>query len=160
MFQTKPNFTLAIALAIACITIPDGLRTTALMSLALPANSSSQDAKIVNKADKSAECKAFTTIVDKASGARNTMDPAVALRYVDDLKQDLLALKVEDAQLKSLHERYLQFAVDMGGKLERVKRDQAQGDYAALMQAMPMLTATGNKGIDLEQELLQYCGKS
>jgi hypothetical protein len=99
-------------------------------------------------------------MTDKTAGAKNTMDPAVAWRYTNDLKQDLLTLKVEDTQLKSLRERYLQFAIDMGDKLAKVKRDQAQGDYSALLAAVPTLTATGNKGIDLEQELWQYCGKS
>ncbi len=88
------------------------------------------------------------------------MDLSVAWRYTNDLKQDLLTLKVEDSQLKSLQERYLQFTVDMGEKLQKAKREQAQGDYSALLAAMPTLTATGSRGIDLEQELWQYCGKT
>jgi len=110
--------------------------------------------------NKDSECKAFITITNKAAGAANTMDLAVILRYINELKQDLLVLKVEDNQLKSLQERYLQFSGDMGEQLTKVKRDQAQGDYAAFQSASASLTATGSRGIDLEQELQQYCGKS
>jgi hypothetical protein len=154
MFQ--PQFNLTIALVIACITTLYGMQT-----VAAPANPSiNQVAKAVDTVDKSVECTAFTTITDKAAGARNTMDLSVALRYINDLKQDLQALRVKDVRLKSLQERYLQFTVDMGGKLEKTKREQAQGNYGALLTAMPTLTATGNKGSDLERELLQYCRRS
>lgn len=157
----SPNFTLFIAIAIGAVLIPYRVNTE---SFAAPISSSTKPSKTtvntVNKVDKTVECKAFTTITDKASGAKNTMDLAVALRYTNDLKQDLLALKVEDSQLKSLQERYLLFAGDMGEKLARVKRDQAQGDYSALLVAMPTLKATGNRGFDLEQKLWQYCGKA
>ncbi len=115
--------------------------------------------KAMDKVDKASECKAFITITDKASGAANTMELSVVLRYINDLKQDLQTLKIEDSRLRSLQERYLQFAGDMGDKLARAKRDQSQGDYAAFQAATSSLTATGSRGIDLEQELQQYCRK-
>ncbi|TYQ28190.1 hypothetical protein [Pseudanabaena sp. UWO310] len=116
--------------------------------------------KSLDKGDKASECKLFTIITDKASGAMGTTDLSVALRYTSDLKQDLINLQLADSQLKSLQEKYLQFAKEMEGQLVRVKRDQSQGDYGAVQAAVPTLTATGNRGLELQQTLWQYCGKS
>ncbi|BBC26500.1 hypothetical protein [Pseudanabaena sp. ABRG5-3] len=157
----KINFTFLIALiaiALGYITTPCEILPKAFAS---PINPSMQiHEKGVEQTNKDSECKAFITITNKAAGAANTMDLAVILRYINELKQDLLVLKVEDSQLKSLQERYLQFSGDMGEQLTKAKRDQAQGDYAAFQAASANLTATGSRGIDLEQELQQYCGKS
>jgi hypothetical protein len=117
------------------------------------------DEKVIDKVSRDSECKAFITITNKAAGASNTMELSVILRYINDLKQDLMTLKVEDIQLKSLQERYLKFSEELGEKLTRAKRDQDQGDYAAFQAASANLISTGNKGIDLEQELQQYCRK-
>ncbi|ELS31432.1 hypothetical protein [Pseudanabaena biceps] len=116
--------------------------------------------KSLDKGDKASECKLFTIITDKASGAMGTTDLSVALRYTSDLKQDLINLQLADSQLKSLQEKYLQFAKEMEGQLMRVRRDQSQGDYGALQAAILTLTATGNRGLELQQTLWQYCGKS
>ena len=116
--------------------------------------------KSIDKSNKVSECKLFTTITDKASGAMETTDLSVVLRYTSELKQDLTTLQLTDSQLKSLQEKYLQFAKEMEEQLVRVKRNQSQGDYGALQAAISTLTATGNRGLDLQQTLWQYCGKS
>ena len=85
---------------------------------------------------------------------------SVILRYTSELKEDLTTLQLTDSQLKSLQEKYLQFAKEMEEQLVRVKRNQSQGDYGALQAAISTLTATGNRGLDLQQTLWQYCGKS
>jgi hypothetical protein len=154
----KINSVFLIAIAMGAIANPLEMVPQAF---ALPINPSMPIYKIeMEQTNKDSECKAFITITNKAAGAANTMDLAVILRYINELKQDLLVLKVEDSQLKSLQERYLQFSGDMGEQLTKAKRDQAQGDYAAFQSASANLTATGSRGIDLEQELQQYCGKS
>ena len=157
MFQTKPNLTLLIVIVIGAVLTPIGMLADTFASpinLSIPSHE-----KAIDKVNKASECKAFITITDKASGAANTMELSVILRYINDLKQDLTTFKVEDIQLKSLQERYLKFAEDLGEKLTKAKRDQDQGDYAAFQAASANLTSTGNKGIDLEQELQQYCRK-
>lgn len=157
IFQMKLNLTLLNVIAIGVILTPCGMYTNAFAS---PINSGiKSNEKVIDKVSKASECKAFITITDKAAGASNTTELSVILRYINDLKQDLMTLKVEDIQLKSLQERYLKFSEDLGNKLTRAKRDQDQGDYAAFQAASANLIAAGNKGIDLEQELQQYCRK-
>jgi hypothetical protein len=157
MFQTKRNLTLLHVIVIGSVLTPCGMfANTFASSTALPIKSHE---KAMDKVNRASECKAFITITNKAAGAANTIELSVILRYINDLKQDLLTLKVEDMQLKSLQDRYLQFTGDMGEKLTRAKRDQDQGDYAAFQTATANLTAIGSRGIDLEQELQQYCAK-
>jgi hypothetical protein len=154
MFFTK----FKLALLISCLFV---FECGAIAAQPLPITpTSKQSQEVENLANKALECKEFVDIVDQASGARGTTDLSVALRYVSALKQDLLTLKKpQDSQLKSLYDRYLPFATEMEAKLEKVKRSQNQGDYSALLAAVPDLTATGNKGLDLELELRQYCQK-
>lgn len=154
----KINSAFLIAIAMASVTNPLEMLPQVFASPSNPSMPLHQTG--IEQTNKNSECKAFITITNKAAGAANTMDLAVILRYINELKQDLLVLKVEDSQLKSLQERYLQFSGDMGEQLTKAKRDQAQGDYAAFQSASASLTATGSRGIDLEQELQQYCGKS
>ena len=155
MFQTKLNLTLLNVIAIGAILTPCGMYSNTFAS---PINSViKSNEKVIDKVNRASECKAFITITDKAAGASNTTELSVILRYINNLKQDLMTLKVEDIQLKSLQERYLKFAEELGDKLTRAKRDQDQGDYAAFQAASANLISIGNNGIDLEQELQQYC---
>jgi hypothetical protein len=151
----KLNLTLLNVIAIGVVLTPCGMYTDTFaspISLVIKSNEKAQ-----NQANKSAECKSFIAITDKAAGASSTTELSVILRYINDLKQDLIILKVEDIQLKSLQERYLKFAGDLSEQLARAKRDQDQGDYAAFQAASGNLISTGNRGIDLERELQQYC---
>lgn len=158
IFQIKLNLTLLNVIAIGVILTPCGMLYTNAFASPITSGIKSNE-KVIDKVSKAFECKAFITITDKAAGASNTTELAVILRYINDLKQDLMPLKVEDIHLKSLQERYLKFSEDLGNKLTRAKRDQDQGDYAAFQSASANLIAAGNKGIGLEQELQQYCRK-
>ncbi|TYQ24438.1 hypothetical protein PseudUWO311_19235 [Pseudanabaena sp. UWO311] len=153
----KLNLTLLNLIVIGAISFPCWMHNK---TFAAPINLVvKSDEKIIDKVSRASECNEFITITNKAAGASNTTELSVILRYINDLKQDLMTLKVEDIQLKSLQERYLKFSEELGDKLTRAKRDQDQGDYAAFQAASANLISTGNKGIDLEQELQQYCRK-